>query len=91
LIIVDALDLGPEAFAVGDDEAEVTYLRDVDPWVIDFVDNTETDREPQPRMAKRATDNVLGAARPSRRNSGSAWGVFGNRPPVLAFPLQLVR
>ena len=79
LVIVDALDLGPEAVAVADDKAEVANLRDVNPRVVDFVDDAEAEREPQPRGPERAADHVLGAARPGRRNSGSARGVLRHR------------
>ena len=40
--------------AVGDDKAEVADLRDVDPRIIDFVDDAEAEGEPQPRWTQRA-------------------------------------
>src|SRR5262249_48119525 len=60
----DAFDFGPEAFAISDDEAEIADLRNVDPRVIDLVDDAEAEREPEPRYAQRATYHVLGAAGP---------------------------
>ena len=47
-VIGDALDLGPEALAIGNDEAEVADLRNVNPRVVDLVDDAEAEREPQP-------------------------------------------
>ena len=50
-VIRDTLDFGPETFAVGDDEPEIADLRQVDPRVIDLIDDAETKRKPQPRVA----------------------------------------
>src|SRR5205085_8415466 len=72
LIIVDTFDLGPKPLTIGDNEAEIADLRNVDPRVIDFVDDAKAEREPQPRRAQCAAHHVLGAACPSRRNPGSA-------------------
>src|SRR5271166_6954903 len=41
-VIRDALDFGPETFAVGDDEPEIADLRQVDPRVIDLIDDAKT-------------------------------------------------
>jgi hypothetical protein len=41
-----ALDLGPETVRSGDDEAEIADLREVDPRIVDFIDDTEAEREP---------------------------------------------
>jgi hypothetical protein len=45
-VIGVALDLGPKAVGSGDDETEIADLRDVDPRIVDFVDDTEAEREP---------------------------------------------
>ena len=45
-VVLVALDLGPEAVGAGDDEPEVADLRDIDPRVIDLVDDAEAEREP---------------------------------------------
>ncbi len=71
-IVLQPLDLDPEPFAVGDDEAEVANLRDVDPRVIDLVDDPEAQGEPHPGRADGAADHVLGAAGPGRRDPGMA-------------------
>jgi len=42
----DSLDLRPESFAIRNDAAEIADLRDVDPRVIDLVDDAEAEREP---------------------------------------------
>ena len=39
----------PEALVVGDDEAEVLDLRNIDPGVKDFGDDALGNGEPQPR------------------------------------------
>jgi hypothetical protein len=78
-VIRDALDLGPEAFAIGDDEAEITNLRNVDPRVIDLVDDAKTEREPQPGCAEGASHHVLGAAGPGRQDSGPAGSMLDHR------------
>src|SRR6202040_4090385 len=75
-VIGDALDLGPEAFAIRDDKAEITDLRNVDPGIIDFVDDAKTESEPQPRNAQRTPHHILGAAGPGRRNPGPAGSMF---------------
>src|SRR5204863_103080 len=63
-IVGDPLDLDPEAAVVGDDEAEIADLRNIDARIIDFVDDAEAEREPQLRHADRAADHVFRAARP---------------------------
>src|SRR6266850_206677 len=83
-VIGDTLDLGPEAFAIRDDEAEIPDLRNVDPGIIDFVDDAETESEPQPRNAQRAPHHILGAAGPGRRNPGPARSMFDHRNRNLA-------
>ena len=70
-VLPQALDLHPETGAVGDDEAEIADLRQVDSRVVDLVDDPAADREPQARGAQRAADDFLGAAAPGRRQSGS--------------------
>ena len=50
-VIGNAFDFGPETFAVGDDEPEIADLRQVDPRIIDLIDDAETKRKPQPRVA----------------------------------------
>jgi hypothetical protein len=76
-VVLVALDLRPEPARPGDDEAEIADLRDVDARPVDLVDDAEAGREPQPGGAQRGADHILGAARPGRRNPGSAGGVFG--------------
>jgi hypothetical protein len=83
-VIGDALDLGPEAFAIRDDKTEVADLRNVDPGIIDFVDDAETESEPQPGNAERAPNHVLGAAGPGRHNPRSAGSIFDHRNRNLA-------
>ncbi len=84
-IVLQPLDLDPEAFPVGDDEAEIADLRDVDPRVVDLVDDPEPDREPHPRGAYGAADHVLGAAGPGRRDSRVARRrrMVGPRPSLF--------
>jgi hypothetical protein len=55
-----------------DDEPEIADLRDIDPRIVDLVENAEANGEPQPRRPERATHHVFGAARPSRRDAGGA-------------------
>ena len=43
------------------------------PRVVHFVDNAEAEREPDARTAERATDHVLGATGPCRRNARTTW------------------
>ena len=45
-VVLVALDLGPEPVRAGDDKPEVADLRDIDPRVIDLVDDAEAEREP---------------------------------------------
>jgi hypothetical protein len=84
-VIGDALDLGPETFAIGDDEPEIADLRNVDPRVIDLVDDAEPDREPQPRDAERAPHHVFGAAGPGRWDPRPSGSVFDHRQPQYRF------
>ncbi len=69
------LDLDPEPLTVGDDEAKVADLRNVGSRKVDLVQDSMADREPHASGPERAADNVLGAARPGRRNAGIAEGV----------------
>jgi hypothetical protein len=74
-----SLNLRPEAVRSGHDEAEISDLRQIDSRIIDFIDDAEADREPQPRRTESAANHVLGAARPSRRDAGRSgcmtlWG-----------------
>ena len=72
LVLPQPLHLDPEACAVADDETEVADLRDVKARVIDLVDDSAADGEPQARVTERAADHFLGAAAPGRRQSGSS-------------------
>src|SRR3954468_20450334 len=81
-VVLVALDLGPEPVWSGDDKAEIADLRDIDPRIIDLVDDAKSEREPQPRRPERAADDILRAARPGRRNArrtGGMTGGFGRR------------
>src|SRR5205807_1995852 len=75
-VVLVALDLRPEPARPGDDEAEVADLRDVDPRVVDLVDDAEAEGEPQPRRTQRGADHILGTARPARRSPRGAGRVF---------------
>ena len=66
------LHLHPEPVAVGDDEAEIPDLWNVDARVIHLVHDAAADREPQARAAEGAPDHFLGAARPRGRHAGCA-------------------
>jgi hypothetical protein len=48
-VIVESPQLDPEAFVVGDDEAEILDLRDVDARIVDLGHDALGDGEPQPR------------------------------------------
>src|SRR6185437_966555 len=67
-IFLKPLYLDPESASVGDNESKVAYLRSVDARIVNLVHNTETEREPDARRAKRTPHHVLGTAGPSRRN-----------------------
>jgi len=71
-VITKPFDLRPEAKAVGNDESEIANLRNVDPRIIHFVDNAESEREPNARGTKRTAHDVLGAAGPSRCDAWTA-------------------
>jgi hypothetical protein len=73
------LHLGPEAVAIGHDEAEVADLRQVDARVIDLVHDAVAQGEPEARGADGGADDVLRAAGPARRNAGGARGSHGRR------------
>ena len=68
----------PEAPIVGDDEAEILDLRNVDPGIIDFGDDALGDGEPQPRRTRlappcpfaRKPRSGARTARAARRRSG---------------------
>ncbi len=87
-----AFDFDPEPFAVTDDETHVADLRDVDTRVIDLVENSPANGEPQPRGAERAADHFLGAAAPRRRYPGRTrrkgvhWRTAFGRPPARCAP-----
>ena len=59
LILTHPLDLDPKSLVVGEDEAEVPNLRNVDPRPVDFVDDAITSREPKPGGPERAADHVF--------------------------------
>jgi hypothetical protein len=69
-MLVQAFDLHPEPCIVGDDEPEITDLRNVDTRIIDLVHDAAPDREPDTAGAWRATHHLLGAAAPGRREPG---------------------
>ena len=69
-IVAEPPQLDPEAAVVGDDEAEVLDLRDIDARIIDLGDDAFGDGEPQPRRAQRRADHVLMRARPSGMGGG---------------------
>src|SRR5579859_4396930 len=69
-VVFDPLHLDPKALAVGNDEAEVPDLRNVDARIVHFIDDAEAQREPESRFAQGAPDHILCTARPSRRNAG---------------------
>src|SRR5271163_4639 len=71
-VLPEPLDLHPEALAVGHDEAEVADLRDIDPRVVDLVQNAAADREPQARTIRRAAHHLLVARAPGRLQAGAA-------------------
>ena len=76
---VEALDLDPEALAIGNDEAEIADLRNVDARMVDLVNDPAADREPHARGTERTAHDLLGAARPGRRNAGRAGRLRGER------------
>ena len=84
-IVGDALHLGPEAVAVGNDEAEVADLRDVDARVVHFVDDAEPQGEPEARKPQRTSHHVLGAARPSRCGPWTSRRACDHRSPSCFF------
>jgi len=73
--LAEAFDLDPEPAAVGDDEAEIANLRNVDARIVDLVDDPAAYGEPQPRAAERAADDVLGTAAPGGREARCPWSV----------------
>ena len=90
-VVAQTLDLDPETFSVGDDEAQITDLRHIHTRVIDFVEDAIAGGKPQPWRAERAAHHVLGTARPSRGNTWVAWRVHGCPPVQEAAPSTLMR
>ena len=80
---VHPLDLDPEPLAVRHDETEVADLRDVDTRVIDLVDDSAADGEPDSGGAERATHDFLGAVRPRRVDARHA----RSRRPAVRDPV----
>src|SRR6202011_554082 len=71
-VAAQPLDLDPKPGAVGDDEAEVAGLRAVYARIVDLIDDAEAEREPDPRPAEAAADEVLGTAGPGGVDAGLA-------------------
>jgi hypothetical protein len=59
LVLPQALQLHPEARTIPHEKSEIADLRNVDARVVDLVDDSAADREPQARGAERATDDLL--------------------------------
>ena len=74
-VAVHPLDLHPEAAPVGDDDAEIADLRNVDARIVNLVEDAAADGEPESRRTERAADHLLGAAGPGGREAGRTWSV----------------
>src|SRR3569623_200311 len=94
LVMVQPLDLHPETRVVGDDDAEVAYLRDVHARIIHLVDDAVADGEPEPRGFQCAAHHLLVAAAPGRRpprrarcfgHEGFGFGVIHGPAPAFLF------
>jgi hypothetical protein len=66
--------LGEELRSVRDDQPHVADAGLVNAWVIDLIEDSVAQREPDPTLITEGRANAgLGAGSPARRNSGSTW------------------
>lgn len=69
-----ALLLGEIIYAVRDDQPQVAYAGLVDAWVINLVENSVAQREPDSAsVAQGRAKSGLRTGSPARRDTGSAW------------------
>ena len=68
--VLDPLDLHPEAFVVGDQEAEIPNLQAIYAGVIHLINDTSPDSDPDTRRPQRGTHRLLVATAPVGRHTG---------------------